>query len=139
MSSSTSCPDWGVTLPAKYLQNLQPCGTSTSQEILRNFDSPQLAESAIEMVETFFGQMLRPSTDMETFDDLRLTAFNNNVLKIDFEKTLCTSTNYKEAYPKSLLHRCGNEILIGGGALLVWKGMTKCVCVSAKILSDHTH
>ena len=31
--------------------------------------------------------------------------------------------------------RCRNEILIGGA--LVWKGMAK--CVSAKILSDHTH
>ena len=33
------------------------------------------------------------------------------------------------------VHRCRNEILIGGA--LVWKGMAK--CVSAKILSDHTH
>ena len=39
--------------------------------------------------------------------------------------------------PDPPFHRCRNEILIGGGAL-IWKGMAKCVC-RQKILSDHTH
>ena len=26
-------------------------------------------------------------------------------------------------------HRCRNEILIGGGGALKWKGIDKCVCV----------
>ena len=67
-----------------------------NSSLIHNFDSPQLAESAIEMAETFLVKCLRPSTDMETFDDLRLAAFNNNALKMDFEKTPCTSSNIKK-------------------------------------------
>ncbi len=44
------------------------------------------------MAETFLDKCLRLSTDLETFDDLCLAAFNTNALKMDFEKTPCTST-----------------------------------------------
>ena len=61
-----------------------------------NFDSPQLIESVVLMTETFLVKCLKPSTDLETFDDLRLAAFNSNALKMDFEKTACTSANARK-------------------------------------------
>lgn len=67
-----------------------------NSSLICNFDSPQLAESDIDMAETFLVKCLRPSTDLETFDDLRLAAFNNSVLKMDFEKIPCTSTNIRK-------------------------------------------
>ena len=33
---------------------------------------------------------------METFDDLRIAAFDSNALKMDFERTACTSTNARK-------------------------------------------
>ena len=46
--------------------------------MILNFNSPQLTESSIEMAETFLVKCLKPSTDLETFDDLRLASFNSN-------------------------------------------------------------
>lgn len=43
---------------------------------------------------------LKSATDMETFDDLRLAAFDSNALKLDFEKTACTSTNHVRKHIK---------------------------------------
>ena len=40
------------------------------------------------MAETFLVKCMKPSTDQEIFDDLCLTAFNSNTLKMDFEKQL---------------------------------------------------
>ena len=38
------------------------------------------------MAETFFVKCLKPTTDLETFDDLHhLAAFTSNALKMDFE------------------------------------------------------
>ena len=48
------------------------------------------------MAETFLVKCLKPSTDLETFDDLRLAAFNSNALKMDFEKATCTSANARK-------------------------------------------
>ena len=48
------------------------------------------------MVETFLVKCLKPSTDLEIFDDLRLTAFNTNALKMNFERTTCTTTNARK-------------------------------------------
>ena len=48
------------------------------------------------MAETFLVRCLKPTTDLETFDDLRHAAFNSNALKLDFERTACTSTNAKK-------------------------------------------
>ncbi len=45
------------------------------------------------MAETFSVKCLKPYTDLQTFDDLRLAAFDSNALKMDFGKTPCTSTN----------------------------------------------
>ena len=48
------------------------------------------------MAETFLVRCLKPTTDLETFYDLRLAAFNSNTLKLDFERTACTSTNARK-------------------------------------------
>ena len=64
--------------------------------MILNFNSPQLTESSIEMAETFLVKCLKPSTDLETFDDLCLASFNSNALKVNFERTACTSTNAKK-------------------------------------------
>ena len=53
-------------------------------------------ESSIQMAETFLVRCLKPTTDLETFDDLRLAAFNSNALELDFERTACTSTNARK-------------------------------------------
>ena len=39
---------------------------------------------------------LKPTKDLEKFDDLRLAAFNSNSLKMDFEKIPCTSANARK-------------------------------------------
>ena len=64
-----------------------------NSSLILNFDCPQLTESAIHMAETFLVKCLKPSTDMQSFDNLCLNAFDCNALKMDFEKTPCTSTN----------------------------------------------
>jgi hypothetical protein len=64
-----------------------------NSSLIQNFDSPQLTEDAVTMAETFLVQCLKPSTDMQSFDDLRLSAYDCNALTMDFEKTPCTSTN----------------------------------------------
>lgn len=43
------------------------------------------------MEEIFLVRCLKPSVDMETFDDLPIDAFDSNVLKMDFERTACNS------------------------------------------------
>ena len=67
-----------------------------NSSLIKNFDSPQLTESAIQMAETFLVKCLKPSTDLKTFDDLRVDGFNSNGLKLNFERTTCTSTNVKK-------------------------------------------
>ena len=64
--------------------------------LIQEFDCPQLTESAILMAETFLVKSLKPSTDLETFGDLRLAAFDRNALNMDFERTTCTSTNARK-------------------------------------------
>ena len=41
-------------------------------------------ERSIQMAETFLVKYLKPTTDMETFDDLRLFEFTSNTLKMHF-------------------------------------------------------
>ena len=67
-----------------------------SSSFILNFDSPQLIEIAVLMAEMFLVKCLKPSMDLETFDDLHLAAFNSNALKMDFEKTTCTSANARK-------------------------------------------
>ena len=43
-----------------------------------DFISPQVAESSIQMVETFLVRCLKLAADLQTFDDLHLAAFNSN-------------------------------------------------------------
>ena len=45
--------------------------------------------------------MSQANKDLETFDDLRLAAFNNNSLKMDFEKIPCTSANARKHIQRS--------------------------------------
>src|SRR4029434_2738812 len=67
-----------------------------NSSLILNFNCPQLTESAIQMAETFLVKCLKPSTDIETFEDLRIAAFDSNVLKMNFERTACTSTNARK-------------------------------------------
>jgi hypothetical protein len=69
--------------------------------LIINFDCPPLTDSAIEMAELFLVKCLKPSTELETFDELRLAAFDSNSLKLDFEKTVCTSTNARKHIQRS--------------------------------------
>ena len=69
-----------------------------TQFLALGLDSPQLIESAVLMAETFLVKCLKPSTDLEIFDDLRFAAFNSNALKMDFEKTLNLS-KCQETHP----------------------------------------
>ena len=64
--------------------------------LIHNFNTSELTESMIQMAETFLVKCLKPTTDLETFDDLCLTAFNGNALKLDFKRTPCTSANTKK-------------------------------------------
>ena len=50
----------------------------------------------IQMAKTFLVKCLKPTTDLETFDDLCLVVFNGNALKMDFERTPCTSANARK-------------------------------------------
>lgn len=53
------------------------------------------------MAETFLVKCLKSTTDLETFNDLRLDAFNNNALKMDLERIACTSTNARKHINRS--------------------------------------
>ena len=48
------------------------------------------------MVETLLVKCLKPTTDLEIFVELRLAAFTSNALKMDFERTACTSMNARK-------------------------------------------
>ncbi|CAB3989604.1 Hypothetical predicted protein, partial [Paramuricea clavata] len=62
--------------------------------LIINFDCPPpITDNAIELAELFLFKCLKPSTELETFDELRLAAFDSNSLKLDFKKTVCTSTD----------------------------------------------
>ena len=67
-----------------------------SFSLVLDLNSPELTESSIQMAETFLVKCLKPTTDLETFDDLRLATFNSNALKLDFARTACTSTNARK-------------------------------------------
>ena len=64
--------------------------------MIRNFSSPRLTESSIEMAETFLVKCLKPSTDLNTFDDMCLACCNSNALEMNFERTTFTSANAKK-------------------------------------------
>ena len=90
----TGCDTSGkVSTKLAALKALRKSGSSS---FILNFDSPQLIESVVLMAETFLVKCLKPSTDLETFDDLRLAALNSNALKMNFEKTACTSANARK-------------------------------------------
>ena len=67
-----------------------------NSSLILKFDCPQLTESAIQMAETFLVKCIKPSTDLETFDDLRLAAYNSNSLKMNFDRTACTTINARK-------------------------------------------
>ncbi len=95
----TGC-DTTSKIATKYaaLNTVRKPGNST---LLLNFNSPQLTECSIQMAETFLVKCLKSTTDLETFNDLRLDAFNNNALKMDLERTACTSTNARKHINRS--------------------------------------
>ena len=92
--SLTGC-DTTSKIATKYAA-LKAVQKPENSSLLLDFNSPRLTESIIEMAETFLVKCLKPVTDLETFDDLRVAAFSSNALKMDFEKTACTSTNAKK-------------------------------------------
>ena len=61
--------------------------------MLQNFNNLELTESMIQMAKKFIVRCLKPTTDLETFNNLCLAAFNSNSLKMDFETIPCTSAN----------------------------------------------
>ena len=72
-----------------------------NRSMILGFDGPHLTDDAIEMAESFLVQCLKPSTYLKTFHELRVAAFDNNALKIDFERTACTSTNIRKHIQRS--------------------------------------
>ena len=69
--------------------------------LIMNFNSRPLTDRAIELAELFLVKCLKLSTDFETFDELRLAGFDSNALKLDFEKTACTSANARKHIQRS--------------------------------------
>ena len=61
--------------------------------LISHFTCPQFTESTCKMAESFLVKCLKPSTKLETFDEIRLSEFESNALNIDLEKTPCTSAN----------------------------------------------
>lgn len=61
--------------------------------LIVNFGCPQLTELATQMAELFLVKCLKSSTELETFNELRVASFDTNSLKFDYEKTACTSSN----------------------------------------------
>ena len=68
--------------------NLASCITSSQ--------SMECRETPCKPVPSVVVRCLKPTTDLETFDDLRLAAFNSNYLKMNFEKITCTSANARK-------------------------------------------
>ena len=56
----------------------------------------ECSETPSKLVSSAVVRCLKPTKDLETFDDLRLAAFNSNSLKMEFEKIPCTSANARK-------------------------------------------
>ena len=69
-------------------RNLASCITSSQ--------STECRETPFKLVTGAVVRFLKPTKDLETFDDLRLAAFNSNSLKMDFEKIPFTSANARK-------------------------------------------
>ena len=62
-----------------------------------DFNSPQLTERKLNKDgRDFLVRSLKQATDLQTFDGQHLAAFNNNNLKMDLERTTCTSNNARK-------------------------------------------
>ena len=57
----------------------------------------------MQTAEKYLVRYLKPTKDLETFDDLRLAAFNSNSLKMDFEKNFLHVSQCKKAYSKDII------------------------------------
>ena len=71
----------------------------------RIFNNLELTESMIQTAENYLVRYLKPTKDLEAFDDLRLAAFNSNSLKIDFEMIPCTSANARKHIQRTYYHQ----------------------------------
>jgi hypothetical protein len=83
------------------LSALKAVRNPDNASLIMNFDCALLEDTAIELAELFLVKCLKPITELETFDELRLAAFDSNALKLDFEKTACTSTNARKHIQRS--------------------------------------
>ena len=59
------------------------------------------------MAETLLVKCLKSTIDLETFDVLRLTVFNGNALKMDFERIHFTSVNTRKHKEHIFTNSCG--------------------------------
>lgn len=64
--------------------------------LILNFDNKPLTNDAVQMAEMFLVKCLKPSTELESFNELRVDALSSNAMKMDFEKTPCTSVNARK-------------------------------------------
>ena len=71
-----------------FRRNLASCITSSQ--------SMECRETPCKLVPSAVVRCLKPTKDLETFDDLHLAALNNNSLKMDFEKIPCMSANARK-------------------------------------------
>ena len=72
------------------VQNInQTCTLEHFPQTRQLISDPQLQRPQLTECNTNGGNILvkclKPSTDMETFDDLRIAAFDSHALKMDFE------------------------------------------------------
>jgi len=66
--------------------------------LIQNLYHLLLTDDAVQIAELFLIQCLKPSTELDTFNDLRVDAFNRNALKLDFEEK---NNKKKQANPRT--------------------------------------
>ena len=72
---------------ATKLTALNAIRTPTNLSLRSNFNCSQLTDNAIQLAEIFLVKCLKPSTHLETFDQLRIDTFDNNAYN-HFQKLL---------------------------------------------------
>ena len=80
---------------------LSVIGSSTTSTV----QNEQKHDANVE--ETFLVKCLKPTIHLETFDILRLAAFNGIALKMDFERTPFTSVNTRKHKERIFNNSCG--------------------------------
>ena len=71
-----------------------------NSSLIKDFASAQLTETTMQNAEHFLVKCIKPSSRLETFDELRVNDFETT-LKVDLEKTPCTSANARKHIKRS--------------------------------------